>query len=122
MGLLNELERRGRNRRSSPRQRVQRFYQTPDGRVLTPQQWGRERRQQHRQWTAVIVGGIGWIPAVLTLGTYWLILTVPLGAIFTVLALSVGFSRNDREVIRHSRWAWRQYKSYVLQLVRARKK
>lgn len=114
MGLLDELERNG-NRRSS-RQRVQRLYRTPDGRIVTPQQWGRERKQQRRENWAIVVAIIAWIPTLLTLGTYWLILTVPFGALFTVLALNIEFSDNDREVKGHSKWAWREYKSYVLAL------
>lgn len=93
----------------------------PDGRVITPQQFGRERKQQNREVAAIIVGIGGWIPTVVTLGTYWLILTVPLGALFTVLALSIGFSNSDREVTRHSWKAWREYKSYVLALFGRRK-
>ena len=120
MGLIRELERNGA-RRSSNRQKVRRFYQMPDGRALTPQQFGRERRQQRRQGVALIIGAISWIPTLLTLGTYWLILTVPLGALFTVLALSIGFAKSDTEVKRHSWKAWREYKSYVLELVRASK-
>lgn len=129
MGLLDELDQKNRrsrglirNLQTSNRQVHQQLPKAPWGtHWVTPQQKAREDRRNLRMILGLIIGVVSWIPA-FTFGTIALVLTLPLGLIGTVLAANFALSYSHKEAKKHSWKAWREYKDYVLKLVRARKK
>src|SRR5213593_2647383 len=66
---------------------------------VTPQQAVRERRQQSRQITGIVVGASGWLAA-LFLSSYGPIALLPAVTaivLFTVLGVVIAFSQSDKE-------------------------
>src|SRR6266571_5156707 len=132
MGLLDKLEKRNRRQGllgklegQSARRRFVPSNQLPKARWgthwVTPAQGAAERRRQTKQVTGLLVGIVGWIPA-LALGGYALVLTLPLGVLFTALAVAIAFSRSNKEVTHNSWKAWREFRSFILELVKSRKR
>lgn len=113
MGLLDELERRGYGKR--PRQRVMVWHSDGTYRITTPQALGRQKSQQRRRGAGIIVGAVGWFAALFlsSYGPVGVLLGVAVGVLFTVAGLLIAFSHNDREVKRHARWTWREFKKFL---------
>ena len=118
MGLLDELERKGRGKRR-PAQRIilreESIFGGTRTRIVTASQLGRMRNQHNRQKGGAVLAGAGWVVGLILISSGALFVIAGAGIIMvsTVGGILLAFSHSDRELKRHARWTWREVKKFL---------